>query len=326
MRVKLDQAVQARDGVRLSADVYLPAGDGPFPVLAARTIQDNQAPEAIEWVPRFIEAGYAVVTQDCRGRFDSDGDWDPYVNETTDGHDTIEWISLQQWCDGNVGMFGSGYMGYAQTRAALGDIKVLKAIAPSSSQQDNFGYWFTHGPFQWHTALNFLETAGSASQTGAPSLVNREELWSRLPLATALDDVAEVPFFKKALEHNRYDEFWKDDSLLDRYGHIQVPALFVTGWYDVLLHETVRMFQGFAANAGSEEARSKSKLIIGPWHSGNLGSGLRSGDVDFGPDSGLDLAAEHLRWYDRRLRGIDTGIDDEPPVRIFYYGREHLAV
>jgi hypothetical protein len=323
VRVKLDQPVTTRDGVRLSADVYLPAGEGPFPVLALRTIQDNQAADAIQWVLKFVEAGYAVVTQDCRGRFDSGGDWDPYVNETADGQDTIKWISSQQWCDGNVGMFGSGYMGYAQTRAALGDIKdikILKAIAPSSSQQDNFGYWFTHGPFQWHTALNFLETSGRSSQTGALSLFNREELWSRLPLATAFDDVAEMPFLKQALEHNRYDEFWKDDSLLDRYEDIRVPALFITGWYDVLLHETVSMFQGFAANAGTEEARSKSKLIIGPWHNGNLGSGLPSGDVDFGPDSGVDLASEHVRWYDQRLRGIETGIDDEPPVRIFTMG------
>ena len=125
------------------------------------------------------------------------------------------------------------------------------------------------------------------------------------PLATALDDIAEVPFFKKALEHNRYDEFWKDDSLTDRYGDIRVPALFVTGWYDVLLHETVQMFQGYAANAGSEEARSKSKLIIGPWHSGNLGSGLPAGDVDFGPDSGLDLAADVGREH--RAAARDRG-------------------
>ena len=320
MRVKLDQPVQTRDGVRLSTDAYLPAGDGPFPVLATRTIQGNQTADALEWVAQFVQSGYAVVTQDCRGRFDSAGEWDPYVNEAVDGHDTIEWIGSQQWCDGNVGMFGSGYGGYVQTRAALGDSRVLKAIAPSSSQQDNFGYWFTHGPFQWHTALDFLKTTGRSSQTGALSLLNREELWSRLPLATALDEIADVPFFKKALEHNRYDEFWKSDSMLDRYSDIDVPALFITGLYDVLLHETVQMFQGFTASAGTEEARSKSKLIIGPWHSGNLGSGLPSGDVTFGPDSGVDLAAEHVRWYDQRLRGIDTGIDGEPPVRIFTMG------
>ena len=133
-------------------------------------------------------------------------------------------------------MFGSGYSGYTQTRAALGDSKALKAIAPTSSQQDNFGYWFTHGPFQWHTALRFLETTGRTLQSGALALSSWEELWSRLPLASAFDDVTEVPFFKQALQHNRYDEFWKSDSLLDRYGDIDVPALFITVWYDVLLH------------------------------------------------------------------------------------------
>ena len=320
MQVKLDQAVSTRDGVRLSADVYLPLGAGPFPVLAVRTVHDNQAAAALQWVPRFVEAGYGVVAQDCRGRFDSAGAWDPYVHEAADGHDLLEWIGAQPWCDGQVGMFGHGYMGYSQTRATPGGSKYLKAIAPCSSQQDNFGHWFAHGGFHWHTALSFLESTGRTSQSGALAMVNREELWWRLPLATAFDDIVEIPFFNRALEHNRYDEFWKRDSLLDRYGEIDVPALFITGWYDVLLHETVQMFQGWVASARTEEARVRTKLIIGPWHHGNLGAALPTGDVDFGPDAGVDLAGEHLRWYDQRLRGIDTGIDDEPPVRIFTMG------
>jgi len=319
MDVKLDQAVRTRDGVRLSADIYLPPGEGPFPVLAVRTIHDNQATAAIQWVPRFVAAGYAVVSQDCRGRFDSSGDWDPYVHEAADGHDLMQWLTMQPWCDGNVGMFGAADMGYAQTQAALGDSPCLKAIAPSSSQQDNFGHWFAKGGFQWHTALNFLETAGRTTQTGALALVNRELLQWRLPLATAFDDVAEMSFFKEALKHNSYDDFWKRGSLVERYGEMDVPALFITGWYDVFLHETVQMFQGWVTNARTEEARTKTKLIIGPWHHGHIGSAV-GGDVDFGPHSDLDLAGEHLRWYDQRLRGIDTGIDDEPPVRIFTMG------
>ena len=167
--------------------------------------------------------------------------------------------------------------------------------------------------------MNFLETAGRTTQTGALALVNREQLQWRLPLATAFDDVAEMSFFKEALKHNGYDDFWKRDSLIERYGEMDVPALFITGWYDVFLHETVQMFQGWVTHARTEEARTRTKLIIGPWHHGNLGSAV-GGDVDFGPNSGLDLAGEHLRWYDQRLRGIDTGIDDEPPVHIFTMG------
>ena len=320
MRVSLDRAVETRDGVRLSADTYLPPGEGPFPVLAVRTVDDNQAAGAIRWAPRFVEAGYAVVAQDCRGRFDSAGAWDPYAHETADGHDTLAWIRTQPWCDGHIGMFGHGYMGYTQTRAALGGNARLGAIAPCSSQQDNFGHWFAHGGFHWHTALSFLESTGRTSQSAALSLVDRQALWWRLPLATAFDEIVEMPFYREALEHNRYDDFWKRDSLLDRYGEVDVPALFITGWYDALLDETVRLFQGWVAGARTEAARARTKLIVGPWHHGNLGSAVPSGDVDFGPGAGLDLAGEHLRWYDQRLRGIDTGIDDEPPVRIFTMG------
>ena len=319
-QVKLDQAVMTRDGVRLSADLYLPAGHGPFPVLLVRTIYDNQAAGALRWVPRFVESGYAVVAQDCRGRFDAEGAWEPYVHEAADGHDTLEWIGAQPWCDGRVGMFGSSYVGYTQTQAALGGSEHLKAIVPSASQQDNFGHWFAHGGFHWHVALNFLGITGRTLQGGALDMADRETLWWRLPLASAFDDIAEVPYFEQALAHDRYDDFWKGHGILGRYGQIDVPALFITGWYDLLLHETVQMFQAWVAGTRTEEARARTKLIIGPWHHGNLGSGLPFGDVDFGPDAGIDQAGLHLRWFDQRLRGIDTGIDDEPPVRIFTMG------
>ena len=91
-RLLIDHAVPMRDGVRLSADVYLPSTGGPFPALLLRTIYDNQEPRYIRWTRRFVEAGYAVVLQDCRGRHDSEGQWDPYMCELEDGFDTHEWI------------------------------------------------------------------------------------------------------------------------------------------------------------------------------------------------------------------------------------------
>jgi putative CocE/NonD family hydrolase len=105
IRVQLDRKVPMRDGVLLSADIYLPTGPGPFPALLCRTIYDNQA-RYVDWVEPFVHGGYAVAIQDCRGRYDSDGDWDPYVCEANDGYDTQEWLGQQPWCDGSVGTFG----------------------------------------------------------------------------------------------------------------------------------------------------------------------------------------------------------------------------
>ena len=79
-RIRVDLRVPMRDGVELSTDVYMPLDGGPFPALLVRTIYNNQDAHLTEWARRFLEHGYAVVLQDCRGRHDSDGAWEPYVN------------------------------------------------------------------------------------------------------------------------------------------------------------------------------------------------------------------------------------------------------
>ena len=139
-RLLIDRAVPMRDGVRLSADIYLPSTGGPFPALLLRTIYDNQEPRYIRWTRRFVDAGYAVVLQDCRGRHDSEGQWDPYICELEDGFDTHEWIGRQEWCDGQIGTFGLSYPGFTQTLPATLRSRYLKALVPIASQQDNYGH------------------------------------------------------------------------------------------------------------------------------------------------------------------------------------------
>jgi hypothetical protein len=102
MRINIDVQVPMRDGVIMSSDIYMPQGDGPFPALMLRTIYDKQSDRYIEWTERFVQAGYACVMQDCRGRHESDGAWEPYVHEADDGHDTVEWIASQPWSDGSA--------------------------------------------------------------------------------------------------------------------------------------------------------------------------------------------------------------------------------
>ena len=118
-----------RDGVNLSCDIYMPSDEpGPFPVLLVRTPYNNMDKTFIEHGEFFVQHGYVYVIQDCRGRNDSDGEWYPWVNEINDGHDTIEWIGAQPWCDGNVGMNGSSYVGNGQWYAAMLNSKYLKCM------------------------------------------------------------------------------------------------------------------------------------------------------------------------------------------------------
>ena len=320
MRIQLDVKVPMRDGVRLSTDVYLPPSGGPFPALLSRTIYDNQQQDRYYAWTRFVENGYAVVMQDCRGRYDSEGEWQPYINEAHDGYDTQQWIGAQPWCDGKVGTFGISYFGFAQTLTAPLASPHLKAMVPMASQQDNFGHFYVDGALQLHVALNFMGMAGRTMQRGSQSLLDPIELCRRLPLITALDDFVDLPFYRDVISHYTFDDFWRSYSLRDRYGEIAVPAYFMTGWYDNLLHETFTLFQGFKARGATPETRRLTRLLVGPWRHLGIGSPVPIGDIDFGMGSAVNVAGEHLRWYDRRLKGFENGIDDEPPVRLFVMG------
>ena len=318
--IRVDVGVPARDGVLLSTDIYMPSTGGPFPALLVRTIYDNQSEYYVPAAGRFAERGYAVVAQDCRGRFDSGGEFDPYHREAEDGYDTQEWIGAQSWCDGNVGTWGQSYVGFTQSLTAPLRSQYLKALVPTVSQQDNFGHFYADGALQLCMCINFVNLAGRTVQRGSRGLIDSEEFYRRLPLVSALDDITDLPYYRQIIEHYTFDDFWKSDSLRYKYGEIEAPAYLVTGWYDGLMHETIRLFKGWSTKSRSPESRRLSKLLVGPWGHGNIGSSVPYGTIGFGAAAELDFVEEQLRWFDRRLKGVDNGMDDEPPVRIFVMG------
>ena len=151
MVVDRDVEAQMRDGTILRADVYRPAVAGPVPTLLTRTPYDRSQPMAVGAAPDPLSAtarGYAVVIQDVRGRFGSDGAFVPFVNEANDGYDTVEWLAAQPWCDGNVGMYGASYVGYTQWMAASQQPPHLRAIAPVVATSDLHDYWVYEGGAQ----------------------------------------------------------------------------------------------------------------------------------------------------------------------------------
>ena len=318
--LKIDAQVPMSDGVNLSTDIYLPKTGGPFPALLVRTIYDNQNSHLIDAAEKFMARGYAVVMQDCRGRFDSDGDWQPYVNEAQDGHDTQEWIGSQDWCDGNIGTFGTSYVGFTQSLTAPLRSKYLKALVPTVSQQDNFGHFYVDGALQLHVAINFINMAGRTMQRGSRNAMNSEEFYRRLPLVSAMDDIVDLPFYRDVIKHSTFDDFWKSYSMRFKYEEVETPALVVSGWYDNLVHEAFKLFKGWTTRSRSPETRRLTKLLIGGWSHGNIGSSEPFGTIGFGDAAGMDFIEEQLRWYDQRLKGIDNGMDDEPPVHIFVMG------
>ena len=326
-RLLIDQAVPMHDGVRLSADVYLPSTGGPFPALLLRTIYDNQEPRYIRWTRRFVEAGYAVVLQDCRGRHDSEGQWDPYMCELEDGFDTHEWIGRQEWCDGQIGTFGLSYPGFTQTLPATLRSRYLKALVPIASQQDNYGHHRVDGVIHHAVSLFFANMMGKTMQRNALGELDQDQMYRALPLISALDDLGENSYYRGVIEHEQYGEWWDRYSLRNRYDEVETPSLFITGWFDSLLHETLKVFNGWTRSARTDDARRLTKLVVGPWSHQvapwgrePFDPGGRFEELEFGPQAAEDIAETHLRWYDARLMGHDTGIDSERPIRLFVMG------
>ena len=330
-RLMLHRKIPMRDGVNLSADIYLPNGEGRHPVLLIRTIYHSKDPRYVRWAVGFVKAGYAVVLQDCRGRHDSDGYWDPYVCEIPDGYDTHEWISKQPWSNGRIGTFGVSYPGFTQSCPAPDGSKHLQALVPIASQQDNYGHHRCDGLIAWANTVFFPNMIGRTMQGEAMAQLSLQTIQSRLPLYDVWGETADSPYLTGVVEHEAYDAFWSSYSLRHRYNQVEVPSYFMTGWYDSLLNETIKVFQGWRKKARSEAARKLTKLIIGPWSHqvapwGRSQAGYlweKEGVFDdrtFGPASHIDIVQEHLRWYDARLKDVKNGMDEEPPLHLFVMG------
>ena len=321
VEVRYDVKVPMRDDVNLSADIFFPKGhEGPFPVVFSRTPYDNTAEAMVDSAIFFAQNGYVFVAQDARGRNDSDGEFYPFFNEFNDGHDSIEWIGSQPWCDGNVGMVGGSYVGNVQWQAAAMGSRYLKAIVPTvigTSILENAHY--QSGTFQLAVSTTWaLRQDGRTRQD--ISIYNWEQLFKTLPLKD-FDKAAgkDVQFFRDWVDHPDYDDYRKALAIDERYQDIKIPVLQIGGWYDVFALGTFDNFVGMRERGGSELARSNQRVVVGPWvHSAS--SMTHAGEVDFGKSSVLDLHDIELRWLDHWLKGIDNGAEGDVPLRMFVMG------
>jgi len=331
-----------RDGVILRADVYRPDKEDPFPVLLQRTPYGKGFSN-----PAFAlmaaERGYAVVIQDTRGRWASDGDGYPFVHEQADGYDSVEWAASQPWASGKVGMYGGSYVGYTQWAAAVTQPPSLKAIVPTVTFCDPRDIFYAGGAFALGVAASWALVSGAymaiqkKEDSGESTSEEKQALTDQLiELADGMSvgktfrqlPLQEMPligregittFFHDLLTHPLGDAYWQ--RILCTHDRIQVPALHIGGWYDIFTRSTLADFSGIQQEGGTEHARGHQRLLMGPWLHGPM-EGL-VGEVDFGVGaSALFVLPEmlQLRWFDYWLKGEENGIVDEPPIRLFVMG------
>ena len=199
--------------------------------------------------------------------------------------------------------------------ASLGS-DYLKCMVPVRNQQTNFGHLYNDGVLQLNIIFEFGLTTSGKFQTQR-ILPPDDPFYRRLPLMEVIDEFPSARYVKDWLEHSSYDEYWKAYGVKEKYGNIEAPAYFVTGWYDNLVHEGWRNFTGFREKAGSERARKGTRILVGPWAHGRY---LDEEGRLVPPGEGVDMLDLHLRWYDFWLKGLDNGMGEEPPILIYVMG------
>jgi putative CocE/NonD family hydrolase len=333
-------AVPMRDSVTLRANVYRPP-EGRWPVLLTRLPYGKDLPLGTAGLDPVQAArrGYVVVVQDTRGRFTSEGAWNPFEGEGPDGADTVEWAAAQPYSNGQVAMYGMSYFGFTQWIAALEQPPALKAMVPSVTWCDPLnGLAFRGGAIelglQAHWGLQMGFDVLSKQQHANPSALGAaiaslaheiDELGPSGYASLPLSDFAPLrrqPMLQRFFEqvHRPLDRTFLDPiTIAGKHARVQVPTFNMGGWYDIFLGDTLANFSAM------RQLGRPTKLLVGPWSHGE--QGVLVGDLNFGFGSQLgfinlqsDFGRLQLRWFDHWLKNLDNGVLAEPPVRLFVMG------
>jgi putative CocE/NonD family hydrolase len=322
LRLKVDHNVRIpmRDGVELAADIYRPRRAGRRPVILMRTPYGK---EMDELSARFYaRRGYVVAVQDVRGRFESAGRWEPLVHEGRDGYDAIEWLAVQPWSTGRIGMAGGSYLAWAQWLAAAECPPHLVTIVPAASPTDtHYNLPYEYGVFCQAAILWWMDVR----ESNASADVSGRMIWLTLTKRyDALQNVGPVIDYDLAIlgkrssgwrrwiEHPPHDPYWRRVAFLESLANVRIPVFHQTGWLDGASIGTRISYQRMVACGHPHQ-----KLVLGPWdHAGRIitvPGDDRGGDV-------MDLQGATLAWFEHWLKGIDTGILREPRVSVFVLG------
>ncbi|WP_171176455.1 CocE/NonD family hydrolase [Ruegeria sp. HKCCA4633] len=293
------------DGTQLAARLWLPeaAKTTPLPCILEyipyrRRDRTRMRDESMH--PHFAAAGYASIRVDIRGYGDSDGiAEDEYSHqETQDGHDVIQWIADQDWCDGNVGMFGKSWGAYNAFQVAATRPPALKAIAPVMGTDDRwredihfYGGCLANDNFWWGSIMQLYN-----AMPPDPEIVGEDrwiDMWRE-----RMEGASFWPAMW--LEHQTHDEMWRRGSICENYADVEVPVYFFGGWMDLYRDTPFRIAQHLSGPV---------KILMGPWAHLYPHEGV--------PGPKADFVGEVLRFWDRWLKGIDTGLMDEPLLRFF---------
>ena len=334
-----DIRVRMRDGVELLADIYRATRngrpvEGRFPVILVRTSYDKgDMPNKTLDPKYFAQRGNVVVIQDVRGRSESEGIFYPGSCEVEDGHDTIEWIARQPWSNGKIGMTGISYVASVQHAAAISDAPHLTSSFYVKGCADYYQYCYRRGgafmmyrvPLSFSLAMKSKEARKDSTlrKCFAEAFENAPKWVRRAPFEKGDSPLRKLPDYERYLldqmHHADFDQFWKRIPFwqpmehLDK--HADIAGYYVSGWYDKYRADIL-----YTA-LSTRRKNQPIKLLMGPYT--HLDFDSFAGDIDFGAEAAMSdeaFLALQSKWFDQTLQGKNTGILDEPSVKIFVMG------
>lgn len=338
--------ISMRDGVRLATDIYRPETEGKFPVILVRTPYGSEYKEYSERGKFFVDQGYVFAVQDCRGKYDSEGNWYGKRRETDDGYDTITWLGTQSWSSGKVGMMGGSYLGIVQWQVAFTQNPYLKAlipeVAPISLGRDKEKYR------KLATYCNSNNGIGNSALQELPWLVivngrinqnveayDMDKIVKHLPLIEIPNLLGrKLPSWERLLKESNghWEEYirratkgnWTEPIKMQEdfpslYSKVNIPILQISGWYDCASEYCFYNLNQTEKHSEGNDAKQYQYVLMGPWnHAIRLAPKI--GDLDFGPESIVDFEKTALRWFDRWLKGIQNKVEKDLPVKFFVMG------
>jgi putative CocE/NonD family hydrolase len=324
----LHEYITARDGIRLASDIYLPRSQRRFPTVVQRTPYGKYDERCVDYAEWMAEHGYAVITQDVRGRHDSDGSWHPYDNhEDTDGYDTVDWIVAQSWSNGCVAFSGSSYLAFTGYMAAMGGHPALKALVARVPATGLYHHHFYTGGIFSLARLVWGTLAGRRVQQfslkdGLP-IFTFEKLIQEDPeslLHLPVEEIGErfalpAPWWKTWLQHETEDEYWRKMEVIHHFGRIRLPIYHVGGWHDDFCSVSIENFLA----ARRPPAAREQRLLMGMWpHHINMRTD--HGGIDYGSEAVIDLYTREKCFLDPYMIDTKPELMDESPVRVFIMG------
>jgi uncharacterized protein len=336
--VLLERGVRCRmsDGVELVSDHYYPprqtSQSSTNPTLLmrqpyGRTIASTVVYAHPVW---FARHGYNVVIQDVRGRGDSEGEFYPFRNEGHDGAETIAWLRTRRESNGRVGMYGFSYQGMTQLLAAAEQPEGLQCIAPGMTAYDLYHGWFYHqgalrlaGNLGWGLQLLKGDTRRRRLREASDRV---EQAWANLAAQTSVLPFRDHPalhgegvpeYVLDWFDHDKPGEYWSSLDVSQSIDRIHVPALHISGWFDIFVKGSTDGFRELSIHAGNPFARERQYLIAGPWQ--HIPWGDRIGATNFGQEALLDTGTILLRWLNHWLKDTDE-FSSEPRIRHFVLG------